>query len=79
MATEKVTLKVEGMHCSSCTRRVERALSQVPGVSAVKVDLLSGQAAVEYAAGETELDELKEAVRAVGYKVACILRLGFEP
>jgi len=49
---------------------VERALSQVPGVSAVKVDLLSGQAAVEYAAGQTDEDALKEAVRALGYKVA---------
>jgi copper ion binding protein len=70
MATQQVTLKVQGMHCSSCTKRVERALSQVPGVSAVKVDLLSGQAAVEYAAGQTDEDELKEAVRALGYKVA---------
>ncbi len=67
---EKVTLKVQGMHCSSCTKRVERALAKLRGVSAVKVDLLSGQAAVEYTPGEVTEAQLKETVRALGYKVA---------
>lgn len=67
---EKVTLKVGGMHCSSCTQRVERALAKVRGVSSVKVDLLSGQAVVEYAPGEANEAQLKETVRGLGYKVA---------
>lgn len=69
MATRKIAFKVQGMHCSSCTQRVERALAKVPGVSMVKVDLASGQAVVEYAPDEASEGELKETVRALGYRV----------
>jgi Cu+-exporting ATPase len=32
-------LKVEGMHCGGCARRVERGLAKVDGVLGVQVDL----------------------------------------
>ncbi len=70
MATQKVAFKVQGMHCASCTQRVERALARLPGVVAVKVDLASGQAVVEYAPDEASERQMKETVRALGYRVA---------
>ncbi len=41
---------VEGMHCASCVRRVERAILAVPGISSASVDLLSGHAEAGVAA-----------------------------
>lgn len=70
MATQRVTLIVRGMHCSSCVQRVERALSKVKGVAAVKVNLAAGQAIVDYVPGSTTEEALKQAVRDTGFRVA---------
>ncbi len=45
-----LTLDVQGMTCASCVRRVERALSAVPGVATASVNLATGQAQVQLAA-----------------------------
>ncbi|RMG54927.1 MAG: copper chaperone, partial [Gammaproteobacteria bacterium] len=43
----KIIIDIDGMSCGHCTAAVERALSAVPGVSAVRVTLKPGQAEVE--------------------------------
>ncbi|QWD62607.1 heavy-metal-associated domain-containing protein [Polynucleobacter sp. MWH-UH25E] len=43
---ETINLKVTGMTCGSCVKHVEKALSAVPGVQAVVVDLSAGTASV---------------------------------
>lgn len=70
MATQSATLSVQGMHCSACVRRVERALGAVSGVASVKVDLAEGKAVVAYDPARAAEPALKEAVRALGYTVA---------
>src|SRR5579875_1818138 len=64
-------LEIEGMTCASCVRRVERALSRVPGVAEVTVNLATEKAEV-VAAGPDGLDPeaLVGAVRAAGYDAA---------
>ena len=68
MATQKVTLNVLGMHCPSCAQRTEKALKKVKGVVGVKVDLPLDQVVVEYQTGVCT-DDLKQAVRAIGFQV----------
>ena len=68
MNTSKITVKVLGMHCQSCAQRTERALKRVKGVVAVTVNLPLDQVVVEYQAGVSE-DQLKQAVRAIGFQV----------
>ncbi len=70
MSTRKATLAVKGMHCISCVRRVEGALTRIDGVAAVKVDLAAGRAVVEYAPERATEGQLKEAVRQLGFEVA---------
>ena len=60
------TLKVEGMHCSSCVAAVERALRSVEGVSAAHVDLHAGSARVQLT-GDTSAERLVEAARSAGF------------
>lgn len=64
----KKTLTIEGMSCSHCTAAVEKALSCIPGVRSVKVDLDSKSAVVEAVEGVT-LIELEKAVTDAGYEV----------
>lgn len=44
-------LFVEGMTCPSCIRHIDGALTQVPGVEAVDVQLREGKVLVRHRAG----------------------------
>ncbi|MBK1637267.1 heavy metal translocating P-type ATPase [Rhodovulum adriaticum] len=62
-----VTLNVEAMSCASCVGRVDRALSAVPGVLEVNVNLASETASVTYLDGATDPAALAAAATAAGY------------
>lgn len=62
-----VELKVSGMSCASCVKRVEDALKGVDGVVDATVNLAAGSARVEYLAGATGVDALVKAVEKTGY------------
>jgi copper ion binding protein len=64
--SEKTLLKVEGMSCQHCVAAVTEALSALPGVEKVKVDLKKGEAKVRHAA-EVTLQSLKDAVVEAGF------------
>ncbi|HEY5775093.1 MAG TPA: heavy metal-associated domain-containing protein, partial [Xanthomonadales bacterium] len=40
-------LKIEGMHCASCQRPIEKALRETPGVKDVSVNLASREVTVD--------------------------------
>ena len=67
MQTE--TLKVTGMTCDGCTKSVAHALKAVTGVHEVVVSLSAGEAAVRYDEHLTSHDQLKLALKGVGYDV----------
>jgi Cu+-exporting ATPase len=66
-AAARVVLPVHGMSCASCVAHVEKALSAVPGVAKVAVNLATESAAVEGAA--LDVGALRRAVDAAGYEV----------
>jgi len=55
---------VTGMSCAACSARVEKAVSQVPGVTACSVSLLTNSMGVEGTASD---QEIMAAVTAAGY------------
>jgi len=57
-------LKIEGMHCASCQRPIERALLDTHGVTDVSVNLASREVMVESCIGH---DELISVVADAGY------------
>ena len=62
-----VTLRIDGMTCSACVSRVERALARVPGVDEATVSLATEEARVVGAAA-LDLPALLAAVAAAGYE-----------
>lgn len=62
------TMKIEGMMCAHCSGRVEKALNDLPGVTAA-VNLEAGAANVT---GDAPDDVLTKAVTDAGYKVVSI-------
>ncbi len=59
-----VQYNVTGMSCAACSSRVEKAVSKVPGVTAVSVSLLTNSMGVEGTASDAEI---VAAVEAAGY------------
>ena len=60
-------LAIGGMTCGSCANAVHRALSRVPGVISVEVDLAAGRALVQ---GSARPKDLLAAVEGAGYRAA---------
>ncbi len=69
MENKVITLKVGGMTCSHCEKRVHDAISKIEGVSKAEVNLKDGLATVEYDPEKTDEGEIKSAVVKVGYAV----------
>ncbi|MCX7624007.1 MAG: heavy metal translocating P-type ATPase [Thermomicrobium sp.] len=63
-----IELAVEGMTCASCVRRVERALSRLPGVREAVVNLATERAYVRYDPLVASVDALLRAVEGAGYR-----------
>src|SRR5436309_1853582 len=58
---------IQGMTCASCVRRVEKALSKVPGVAAANVNLATEHATVTFDPAVAPPDALIVAVEKAGY------------
>ncbi|MFE5699755.1 heavy-metal-associated domain-containing protein [Rhodococcus koreensis] len=67
MSTSSVT--VTGMTCDHCVSSVTEEISELPGVTAVNVDLATGTVVIE---SSTDLDPgaVADAVAEAGYSVA---------
>ena len=66
--TIKETIIIDGMHCASCVRTIERSLSKVNGVQEANVNLATGKATVIYDQTQATRQHLEEAVNRTGYK-----------
>lgn len=62
MTTQK--FKIDGMSCGNCAAQVKSAVSAVPGVSEVDVNLLKGVATVT---GTFDADDVLAAIATTGY------------
>ena len=63
----KQKFDVTGMSCSACSAHVEKAVSKVPGIDKVQVNLLQNSMVVEYAEGATSTQKIVDAVTEAGY------------
>ncbi len=63
----KSTLPVIGMACSACSANVERALKALSGVTDASVSLLSRTATITYNPELITLEQMKDAINALGY------------
>ncbi len=68
MAETKKTFSIQGMHCASCVRVLERALKKIEGVSDANVNLATEKATVTYDSKIVTDQQLASAVANVGYK-----------
>jgi copper chaperone CopZ len=64
------TLKITGMHCTSCKALIEDVASEIPGVQSCAVDVPAGTATVEHDA-TLDMQRLIDEIRSLnGYDVS---------
>ncbi len=61
-------IKIQGMSCQHCVMSVTKALSALPGVKNLKVDLVKGEATFENTQKVAQ-EEIRRAVEDAGYTV----------
>ncbi|MDP2632594.1 MAG: heavy metal translocating P-type ATPase [Candidatus Curtissbacteria bacterium] len=64
---QKKTFTIDGMHCASCVKILEKALCRVEGVDNAVVNLATTQATVAFDPKRVTDEHLKSAVANVGY------------
>jgi len=60
------TVKIKGMSCQHCVAAVTKALTAIPGISNVQVDLQKGEARFE---GNIKLEVIKTEIAKIGFEV----------
>ena len=65
----KSTVKIGGMTCQACVKRVERAVNKINGVSEGSVNLATEKLSVSFDGEAVDLDEIKKAVIDAGYSI----------
>ncbi|ADU93294.1 heavy metal translocating P-type ATPase [Geobacillus sp. Y412MC52] len=68
VATEKVTLDIEGMTCAACATRIEKGLNRMEGVTSAAVNLATNSALVEYKEGVASVEDILEKIKKLGYR-----------
>lgn len=62
------SVKVKGMSCQHCVKRVTEALQALPGVKKVKVDLDQERATFDKPEKVT-MSQVQQAIKSAGYEV----------
>jgi len=63
------SIKVQGMVCDECEQRISKILSTVGGVKVICADSEKGIVEVEYEPGRCSFEQIKAAIRNIGYSI----------
>ncbi|MDO5054617.1 heavy-metal-associated domain-containing protein [Pasteurella oralis] len=64
---QKVTLRIEGMHCGGCVKSVTRILQEFDGVAIANVNLEAANAEVTFDHTKVSVADLIDAVENAGF------------
>ncbi len=73
-SSQRLELNVEGMTCSACATRLERALSKSGGIEEVSVSLPLERASLQFDPSTTSLEDVAKVVRRTGFSVGSTKR-----
>ena len=62
------TIKVKGMSCQHCVASVTKALSEIKGITDVKIDLAKGEASFNETS-PVPAQTIKDAISRIGFEV----------
>lgn len=66
---EQLNLRVKGMTCTACERRIERALAQVDGVVRSAADHRAARVQAVFDPARTSAEAVQDRIAQAGYEV----------
>ena len=66
---QNIKLKIAGMHCSSCSMRIDGDLEELDGIQAAQTNFAKGESNVEFDETHVSLDQIKNVIQQAGYQV----------
>ncbi|MDD5627123.1 MAG: sulfite exporter TauE/SafE family protein [Patescibacteria group bacterium] len=67
---QKIKIKIEGLHCSSCKTLIETRVATLPGVKSINVDYQAGRGYVEFREDEISQEIIFKTIKQLNYKVS---------
>ncbi len=65
---KEIILKIEGMHCTGCSNRLEKVLNNTDGIEKVAVSFEDKKATITFDESKTNIEKIKEAIEDSGFK-----------
>lgn len=67
--SDEMTIRIQGMHCASCTMNVENFLIRLDGIYDVKADLTAQNAKIRYDSSKVTIDEIEKVIESLGFEL----------
>ncbi|HAI22389.1 TPA: heavy metal transporter [Candidatus Collierbacteria bacterium] len=65
---QTTTLKLSGLHCTSCAANIDLALEDTPGVSSSDTSYQKSVAKITFDPEKTDLNSIKKVITNLGYQ-----------
>ena len=65
---KEIKLKIEGMHCTGCSSRLEKVLNNTDGVESATDSFEKKQAIITYNESQTDIEQIKQIIQDTGFK-----------
>ena len=65
---KETKLKIEGMHCTGCSNRLEKVLNNTDGVEKATVSFEEKQAIITYNESQIDIEQIKQAIQDAGFR-----------
>lgn len=65
---KKITLKLTGMHCTSCSVLIDTVLEELSGVKRAKTSYAEQKVEVEFDPSKVEVNEMIKTIKTEGYE-----------
>jgi copper chaperone CopZ len=64
-----VTLKLSGLHCTSCATNIDLTLEDLEGVNSADTSYAKSETKISFDPSKTSLDQIKKTIESLGYFV----------
>lgn len=65
--TRKIKLKIDGMHCTSCSMNIDGELEDTPGVIVASTNYAKSESVVEFDSSLVSEEKIKTVIASLGY------------
>lgn len=66
---ENITLKLAGLHCTSCAVNIDLTLEDIPGVKNASTNYAKSISKVTFDSTQTDIDSIKKTIHNLGYQI----------